>query len=389
MTNGVDESLSSAIHDAALIVAARMRPQLLELVNAGRALKKELADTKIEHQKNIEYYLNQLSGVKEENRTLLAERAAEFLARPPEHIHDPDDPQPVITVDLDGTLKPQVKRGDGGNYPLTDDFAIPFPKVKKWLDRWTARKACIHCASAGLYFGKEDTEVFMARQVMLQSWKAEWGLPLQIFLPKVGSDIYYDDRMTLVPGDPALDENEGKRFIPDWDLVGMQVEKDLNKRFDLINGVYVRKEKKRVGVEIEEWPTLTEWPRDSPRGYSGPRLDVDMHRTLSLASSSLRLAPPRLNARDVLSEYYQLGITVYISCAGWNPKTHSLIEWQNRLAGIRMWLQQNSIPYDRIVSKDHADSYIDDKGFPFMDWVGDRPAILKRLPHTDAYRYAA
>lgn len=388
MASNVDQSLSAAIHDAALIVASRMRPRILELEKAGKSLKVELATAKQEYQRDLEYYLGQVSTLKEENRLLLQERAAEFINRPVEHIHDPDEPNPVITLDLDGTIKPQVRRGDGGNYPLTDDYAVLFPKVKKWLDRWSARKACIHVATAGLYYGGiSDLEVFQARQVMLASWKAEWGVPIQIFLPKVPSDIYYDDRMIVVPGDPSLDKNEGRKFTPDWDLIGVQVESDLAKRFDLIDGEYIRKPKNRIGKEIEDWPDLKDWPRDFPRGYSGPRIDVDMHRTLSLASSSLRLAPPRPNARDVMAEYYRLGVSIRVSCAGWNPKTHSFADWQRRLAAIRMWLQQNSIPYDRIATKDHADIYIDDKGFRFTDWLADRPGILKRLPQEEAYRH--
>jgi hypothetical protein len=384
MASATNDTLGAAVHDAALILAEKLRPQILELENAGKNLKAEIARVKAEHARDVEYYLNEIDGLKQ-HANLLQERVAEIIPRPPLHQHDPDEPRPVITLDFDGTIKPQIQQGDGGTFPLMKN-ADPFPKVKNWLDRWYSRGACIHVATAALYYaGPQDLEIYNARLNMLTGWKSEFGMPISLFLPKVPSDLYYDDRMVVVPGDPTL--KPAIKFVPDWDVVGTLVEADLKKRFDIVDGLWTRKEKKRVGTEYDEFPDIKDYPIDHPRGYSGPRLDVDMHRTLSLSSSSLRYAPPRPNAREVITEYYNRGITIRISCAGWNPKTHSFEDAQRRLAGIRQWLLENSIPYDRIVTKDHADAYIDDKGFRWTDWLADKPGILKRLPITEAYKH--
>jgi hypothetical protein len=320
---------------------------------------------------------------------LLQEHVAEFTKRPAAHTHDPDEPNPVLTFDLDGTLKPQVDRGDGGNYPLIDEDSTPFPDVKKWLDRWKARKACIHVATAGLHYysNPNDLEVYHARLEQLQGWANRWGLPVDIFLPKVGVDVHYDDRMITVPGDPALKKEEVQKSIPDWNEIGSQAETAMVKRFSLDNGIWTRVPKNRIGDEIEDWPGPEDYPRDFPRGYSGPKIDVDMHRTLSEASSSLRTGSVRPGAIDVLNKLYGMGVTILISCAGWNPMTHDRQDAMRRLWAIRKWLQENSVPYDRIVTKDHADLYFDDKGIRHTNWETDLPLILKKLPISESYTH--
>src|SRR5437016_4175484 len=117
MADVAEETLNGVIHDAALILASRLRPRILELENAGKTLKAELGLVKEAHQKDVQYYIDQISGLKQ-NETLLQERIAEFLPRPPIHQHDPDEPHPVITLDFDGTIKPQIQIGDGGTFPL-------------------------------------------------------------------------------------------------------------------------------------------------------------------------------------------------------------------------------------------------------------------------------
>src|SRR6266568_1645478 len=112
-----DLELKQIIHDAALIAAERIRPKILALEGAGKALKAELAHVREEHQRDVQYYLEQINGLRE-NETLLQERIAEFIPRPPLHQHDPDEPNPVITLDFDGTIKPQIQMGDGGTFPL-------------------------------------------------------------------------------------------------------------------------------------------------------------------------------------------------------------------------------------------------------------------------------
>jgi hypothetical protein len=333
--------------------------------------------------KDVEWYISRLS-VLEEDKTLLEEQVAELTPRPKEHWHDPDEPRPVLTLDFDGTVKPQIHKGDGGNYPLTDKYSDPFPQVKKWLDRWKSRGACLHIATAGLYFdGLGGLEVYKARKAMIESWVVRYGLPFDLILPKVPSDAYLDDRMIEIPGNPSM--TEGISPPPDWDELGEFAEKEMGRRFYIDDsGIWTRKEKKRIGEEIEIWPDSNLF-KDRPRGYSGPKLDIDMHRTLSSSSSSMRVAPPRLNAVECIRKLYVGGVTITVSCAGWNRQTHTMVDSIRRLAGIRQWLQQWSVPYDRVAEKDHADLYFDDKGVRFTDWEADMPKIMAKLPDAIAY----
>ena len=343
-----------------------------------------LIEERTSHIKNVGWYIDKAKALEEEKH-ILEEQIAEILPRPKEHQHDPDEPQPVLTFDFDGTIKPQINKGDGGNYPLVDKFSNPYPQIKGWMDRWKSRGACIHLATAGLYYdGPGGLEVYRARLEMLQGWVFRYGLPVDIILPKIPADAYYDDRMIEIPGDPSLQDGPGP--APDWDIIAGQAEKELSGRFKVNEfGIWEREPKHRVGKEIEDWPD-GDFFRDRPRGYSGGRVDVDLHRTLSLASSSLRVAPPRPNAVEGMKKMYTDGITLSVSCAGWNPKTHSLVDSVRRLAGIRQWLQQWSIPYDRVASKDHADVYFDDKGVRFSgDWNADLSRIYKKLPAVVSY----
>jgi hypothetical protein len=334
--------------------------------------------------KDVEWQIGQLTRIEEE-KILLMEQVAELVPRPKEHWHDPDEPHPVLTLDLDGTLKPQIGRGVGGNYPLTDEYSDPFPHVKKWLDRWKAFGACLHIATAGLYYeGPQGIEVFEARLAMVKSWAMRYGLPIDLILPKIPSNVYYDDRMIEIPGDPALKDGPG--IVPDWNQLGELAEKEMERRFFFDEtGLWTRKEKKRVGEEITTWPDIKMF-RDHPRGYSGPSLDVDMHRTLSNASSSMRVAPPREDAVETMRNLYEQGVTITVSCAGWNRQTHSQVDSIRRLAAIRRWLKQWSVPYDRVAEKDHADLYFDDKGVRYTGWKADLPRIKAKLPKAIGYR---
>lgn len=333
--------------------------------------------------KDVEWYISKTSQL-EEQKHLLEEQVAELLPRPKSHWHDPDEPRPVLTFDFDGTLKPQIWKGDGGNYPLTDKYSDPFSGVKKWLDRWKSRGACLHIATAGLYYdGPAGLEVYLARLAMVDSWCKRYGIPIDLILPKIPVDAYYDDRMVEIPGNPAM--KDGLTPPPDWDKIGTFAEQEMERRFFLDDtGLWTRKEKKRIGEEIEDWPDDKLF-KDHPRGYSGPKLDVDMHRTLSQSSSSMRVAPPRPNAVETMLEYYESGITITVSCAGWHRRTHSQIDSIRRLAGIRQWLAQWSVPYDRVAEKDHADLYFDDKGVRWSDWLADRPRIRAKLPKSIDY----
>src|ERR1700687_6228055 len=111
MINEKDLTLSDVINDTAQILAGRLRSQLKEIEDAGKTLKAEVAHVKDLHQKDVQYYIGEVAGLKASNK-ILQERVAEFLPRPPEHQHDPDEPNAVFTFDQDGTLKPQVSQGD-------------------------------------------------------------------------------------------------------------------------------------------------------------------------------------------------------------------------------------------------------------------------------------
>jgi hypothetical protein len=373
--DGLRVELSSARTDLRLEREARSRDN----ISASHNLQTE----KESRAQDVEWYISKLATL-EEDRTLLEEQIAEITPRTKDHWHDPDEPRPVLTFDFDGTLKPQIAKGDGGNYPLTDKWSDPFPDVKKWLDRWKSRGACLHLATAGLYLdGSNDFEVYQARVSMLQSWQRRYGLPIDLILPKVPVDVYYDDRMIEIPGDPSMIDGPGP--APDWNEIGELAEKEMDRRFFLDEAsLWTRKDKKRIGEEIEAWPDSKLF-RDHPRGYSGGRLDVDMHRTLSSASSSMRVAPPRDQAVETVRDFYRDGVTITVSCAGWHRQTHTLVDSTRRLAGIRQWLQQWSVPYDRVAEKDHADLYFDDKGVRFTGWRADVPKIKAKLPNTIAY----
>lgn len=297
---------------------------------------------------------------------LLQEVRVEVQPRPKIHQHSPDEPSPVIDFDFNQTLTP------GREYPILEE---PFPKVKEVLDRLAGMGCCLHVTTSGLYYAsQEDLDMYMARLMMLDAWEQLHGLPISLNLPKMPADVYYDDRMIFVPSKP------------DWGEIGEQIEAMLAPRFDLVNGRWDRKKKIRTGTEIEEFPDIEDYPRDHPRGLSGARLDVDLHRTTSTASSSLRNGPPSPGAFENLKKLYDLGVTIHMSCAGWNPKTHSVKEWKQRLAGLRFWLEANSLPYDTLVTKDHGDVYVDDKGFPFTNWKADTAKLIKRLPLKQTLR---
>src|SRR5207249_2723102 len=136
------------------------------------------------------------------------------------------------------------------------------------------------------------------------------------------------------------------------------------------------------GVQYEDFPALNEVPPERPRGYSGPRLDVDVHKTLSQANSSTRDAPPNPGAVQAVTNFYNQLVTIRLSCAGWSPMTHEADEANERLAGLRQYMADNAIPYDNIVTKDHGDIYVDDKGITAKDWEADVPRITAKLKES-------
>lgn len=294
----------------------------------------------------------------------MAERPSEVVDRAPEHIHDvtgAQDPRPVVAFDLNGTLTPTDK------YPIDSP---PFPGVKETLDRLAGQGVCIHLFTAGLYVGdKHDLDVQQSRIDMCKAWADEYGLPIEAYIPKVPAHVYLDDRMVQV-------NPQG----PDFDQVAAQIATMLQRRFELKNGVWKRIDNPEIGQPIEDYPEPDEVARDHPRGFSGPRLDIDVHQTTTEATSSTLIALPVPGAKEAITELYNAGVTIHMSCAGWNPATKQDDQMvQNRLNALRQWLQQNGIPYDRLVTKDHAECYVDDKGMQFRNWQQDLPQLMNRL----------
>jgi hypothetical protein len=279
----------------------------------------------------------------------------------------------VLVFDFNGTVTPF--RG----YPVEGEGSDPFPKFVKWANRWAAQGACLHLATAGLWPQvRSDPLVFSARWAQLDAYMKCYGIPIDYFIPKVDADIFYDDRMIEIP--PKMDE-------VDWDEIGAQAEEDLAKRFVLRGGYWERKPKKRIGHEIQddEWPSYDEVIKDQPRGYSTPIIDVDFHRTLNEASSSLRSAGFRPGMVELVNSIYGLGYTVYLSCAGWNFATHSLEDSERRIAAMRMSARVGGVQYDQFVTKDHGDLYFDDKGFRATTAEQDGPLLLKLLGALSAH----
>lgn len=297
--------------------------------------------------------------------TVIQELRIEPFHRPASHIHDPDHPRPVLVFDFNQTLTPF--RG----FPLDGDGSDPYPGVVKWLNRWRAQGACLHLATAGLWPQmKSDPLVYAARWAQLDAWMKCYGIPIDYFLPKADSDVFYDDRMISVPVDN-----------PDWNQIGQQAEEALAVRFNMKAGFWERKPKKRIGHEIKdaEWPDYDEVAKDTPRGYSTPVIDVDFHRTLSEASSSLRVAGFKPGAVDGVNTLYNMGFSVYLSCAGWNPAIHTLADSERRIAMMRQTAMTGGVLYDQFVTKDHGDLYFDDKGFTHTTWEADLPKLISLL----------
>lgn len=299
------------------------------------------------------------------------ERPTEVTPRDPQHVHDQNgkvDDQPCVAIDLNETITPAL------TYPLD---APPYPGIKLLLDRLKSQGACIHCTSAGLYVGDDhDIPVQEARIAMCEAYATQYGLPIDIWLPKAPADVYVDDRMVPMP--PSKDMM----------AVGAGVDAVLKRRFDMgEDGLWHRKDNADVGHPITDWPDGSEIGGDQPRGFSGPIVDIDVHGTTLNATSSERRGAAMPGAVDAISSLYNAGVTIHLSCAGWNPATKddpAVVE--KRLAGQRQQIRSEGIPYDRLTSKDHCEVYIDDKGVMFTTWDETLPQIVAKLDagSTDA-----
>jgi hypothetical protein len=307
--------------------------------------------------------------------SIIQEIRVEPYHRAAAHIHDPDHPRPVLVFDFNGTLTPFK------GFPIEGEGEEPFSGVVKFLNKWKAQQCCIHVATAGLWPQvKSDPLTYAARITQLEAWFKCYGLPVDFILPKADADIFYDDRMISVP------RNSHK---VDWTEIAARAEEDLAKRFTLKGRAWERKPKKRIGHEIQpdEWAVYEDVMQDTPRGYSTPIIDVDFHRTLSEASSSLRRAGWKPGALEGVRKIYESGYTINLSCAGWNPATHSLEDSQRRIAQMRWDAKVGGVMYDQFVTKDHGDLYFDDKGFRHTDWTTDLPEILDRLSKRTNFGY--
>ncbi len=52
------------------------------------------------------------------------------------------------------------------------------------------------------------------------------------------------------------------------------------------------------------------------------------------------------------------------------------------MAALRQYMADNAIPFDNIVTKDHGDIYVDDKGIRAVDWKADIPRIETKLKES-------
>lgn len=347
--------------------------ELKEVINAADSLAQKIAllyEGRIsELEQDNERILQEVHSSRLRLEALVQERASEVVPRPKPHRHTTDDPQPVLCFDFDGTLKPNPH----ASFPLDD--IEPFPGVKAALDRFASKGACLHLTTASLHVGSpQDMEIYFARQCLLECWLVEHGLPIGLLLPNIPSDVFYDDRMV-----PVSDN-------PDWAALCDDAEERLTKRFDLKNGIWMRRPKDHKGDKLSEWPDPASVPGDSPRGFSGPRLDADLHRTVLDSSSSERAGEPKPGAAKALTELYDAGVTVNLSCAGWNPAFRTPEESRARLAALRVQIRDAGIPYDRLVTKDHGDLFFNDKGIQHIDWKSDFKLIKNMLDKNEKAR---
>ena len=291
--------------------------------------------------------------------------APEKTPRPPEHRHDyGQNEMPVLAFDLHRTLTPDI------GYPLVSD---PFPALKEGMDQFAARGCCLHVWSASLDF--PDQTIDDARQALGMHWFRAKGLPVSVFGPNSEASTRIDDRGIMVP--------EGTE--PDWAALWATAEKKLLKTYEIDkkSGKYVRRDDlKPVGdlIDDDEYPDDEDVPQDSPRGFTTPLIDIDLHRTLMPAWGTRRDAPPNPDGVSVIREWYRAGYSIQISCAGWTPATADNPKFAaQRAAWQRRYLLQWGIPYDRLVTKDDYDIWFDDRVVPFEgDWKAMEKVIDAR-----------
>lgn len=282
---------------------------------------------------------------------------AEVEPRPAEHNHEYDGGEfPVLVLDLHGTLTPCA------GFPLTE---APFDGVREFLDRMAARGCCNHISTASLH-ETGDPQVYDARLAQVEAYCERYSLPIEFIGPNTEADARLDDRMVPIPPKP------------DWSEIAAQAEARLLETFELVNGKYQRRtDLEPVGEEIE-FPAA-EADADQPRGYTTPRIDIDIHRTLNPAWGSAREAPADPAGVAMVNQFYDEGFQVQLSCPGWNPATRPETSAQ-RLTAMQRYAREYGVRYDRIVAKDDSDLHFDDKGIRFTgDWKLAEAQIRARL----------
>lgn len=302
----------------------------------------------------------------------ITKRIPNPITTPVAHQHKQTDDYPTICFDFNKTLTPSE------DYPIT---AAPFPNVKPVLDTLKSRGACLHITTGSMYVGTSDIGIYLARRALLQAWLDQYQLPMDFIGAKVPSDCYYDDRMVEVP--PLSSE-------VDWNRIGDEIfTRLLTERgftLDLSGDAKYHRQPNIVepGREIDNFPRLSDVPPEQPRGFSGPSLDVDLHGTASTGGASTKVGPPFPGAVQSIKKFYDSGITIRMSCPGWSPLSHSAVESNQRLAGLRKWLSDYNVSYDNVVTKDHGDLFVDDKGIKSSrdnggNWGKDIGRIQARL----------
>lgn len=286
--------------------------------------------------------------------------APEKGRRPIAHRHGYGQTQmPVIGMDLHRTITPDL------GYPLLSE---PFPGLKEGMDQFVARGCCIHVSSASLDFPDQDID--NARTQQIWQYSRNNGLPVGFVGPNAEASIRLDDRGINIP------EN------PDYSVLWGQVEKLLAKTYQLDkNGRYVeRDDLKPVGTVIDpdDYPDDGDVLQDAPRGFTTPLIDVDMHRTLMMAWGTRRDAKPNPDGVKCIREWYNVGYTIQISCAGWNPALVDQPQFSvDRSAWQRRYLRKWGIPYDRLVAKDDSDVWLDDRVIGYTgNWADADDAIM-------------
>lgn len=290
-----------------------------------------------------------------------------FEKRPPAHYHTTDPGgTPVVVLDLHKTITPS----EGFVDPAYDTgMAPPYEGCKEALDRLTAGGCCIHIATAGLSPYKQP-EMLAVRQKMVASYVQTHSLPISFITGKVGAHVYYDDRAVRAEGD--------------WPAILAEVLDRLDARFDMgEDGIWRRRPVKEVGEPLT-YPPPDTMPPDQPRGLATPIINIDFHRCLTQSSSSKRDASPRPGAVEGTNALYDAGFQVHLSCAGWDPSSHTPDETSDRLAGLQQFARAWGIRYDLMVAKDHPDVSVDDKAYHHTDWGKDLPVLFELMGSPDS-----